>query len=398
MDLTELDGITSRQIKLLHEGGIQSVEALAMTPRSILEDVDGVGEKTARTLIWEAREQLGMSEFAKASEEREDYEFIHSGSQNFDRILGGGVRTGKLTEVFGPFKSGKSNICSTCAVTAQLPKEKGGLDGCVAWIDTENTFSKQKIKRIARRFGLDPEKSTDRIFKVRIFSTDHQVQMIRKSEELCKDHGVRLIILDSLMALLRNEYIGIGKLAPRQAVLNNMLHALSRIAESYNCAVLLTNQVATQMKGMFSSNDAIGGNIVAHGCHFRVSLKTKGFSANSSLKRRAVIVDAPDLPPEECEFYITSYGIADTKTVDVTKPAENIGTKGSIAAIPANGAGLDKVSGIGPATLKKFKKAGVACIKDLLVADSSTLEQKLDGISKDQIDEFKGKARPLVAP
>jgi len=69
-----------------------------------------------------------------------------------------------------------------------------------------------------------------------------------------------LIIVDSLMALLRSEYVGIGKLAVRQGVLNSMIHGLSRIAETYNCAVLLTNQVATKIMGMFSGNDAIGGN------------------------------------------------------------------------------------------------------------------------------------------
>jgi DNA repair protein RadA len=96
-----------------------------------------------------------------------------------------------------------------------------------------------------------------------------------------------------------------------------MIHVLSRIAETYNCAVLLTNQVATRMMGMFSSNDAIGGNIVAHGCHFRIMFKTKGFSSNNSLKRRAIIVDAPDLPPEEAEFFITGLGVADTDQVDI---------------------------------------------------------------------------------
>ena len=95
-----------------------------------------------------------------------------------------------------------------------------------------------------------------------------------------------------------------------------MIHGLSRVAETYNCAVLLTNQVAVKMMGMFSADDAIGGNIVAHGCHFRVMFKTKGFSSNNSLQRRAVIVDAPDLPPEECVFFITSIGLSDTDKVE----------------------------------------------------------------------------------
>jgi len=126
--------------------------------------------------------------------------------------------------------------------------------------------------------------------------------MILEAEKLVKEKNVRLLIIDSLMALLRAEYIGIGMLPSRQALLNQMIHALSRIAESYNIAVLVTNQVAQQMKGMFSGIEAIGGNIIAHGCHIRVMLKTKGFASNSSLERKAIIVDAPDLPPESASF------------------------------------------------------------------------------------------------
>ena len=192
------------------------------------------------------------------------------------------------------------------------------MEGAVAYIDTENTFSKKKIERIARRFSLNPKDVLGKIHHARIYSSDHQDQMILQAEKLCKTRNVRLIIVDSLMALLRAEYVGIGMLAKRQSVLNSMIHGLSRIAETYNAAVLLTNQVATKMMGMFSADDAIGGNIVAHGCHFRVMFKTKGFSSNNSLKRRAIIVDAPDLPPEECEFYITNAGVADSEEIDCT--------------------------------------------------------------------------------
>jgi DNA repair protein RadA len=145
-------------------------------------------------------------------------------------------------------------------VTIQLPRKQGGLGSAVAYIDTENTFAKEKIKRIAKRFGLDPKKVLSQIFHARIYSSDHQMQMIQKAESLCKTRNVRLIVVDSLMALLRVEYVGIGMLARRQGVLNNMIHGLSRIAETYNCAILLTNQVSTKMMGMFSGNDAIGGN------------------------------------------------------------------------------------------------------------------------------------------
>jgi DNA repair protein RadA len=406
-DLDQVKGINARQIKLLEENGVSSAEALAMSPHSIVSDIDGLGEKTAKKLIWNARNALGMSDFIAAEEIDENTEYITTGSAELNRILGGGIASGKLTEVFGPFKSGKTNLAHTIAVSVQMSRAKGGLGCTVAYIDTENTFSKEKIKRISKRFGLDPKKILAGIFHARIYSSDHQVQMISKAEQLCKERGVRLIILDSLMALMRAEFVGIGMLARRQSVLNNMIHALSRIAETYNCAVLLTNQVATKMMGMFSADDAIGGNIVAHGCHFRLMFKTKGFSSNNSLKRRAIIVDAPDLPPEEAEFYITSVGIADTEIAEVPKSSqiegfevasiyEQLDEEVSIEEEGSEGNDLTQVKGIGQGTAETLKDAGITSIQRLIDANPEDVASKVSGASPNKVKEWQTSARGLV--
>ena len=401
-DLSQVKGINARQIKLLQENGVSTAEALAMSTLNIIADVDGLGDKTAKKLIWNARNALGMTDFITAADIDENVEFITTGSSELNRILGGGFQTGKLTEVYGPFKSGKTNLAHTLAITTQLPKSRGGLEGTVAYIDTENTFSKEKIKRIAKRFDLIPNEILSHIYHARIYSSDHQSQMISKAETLCKTRGVRLIVVDSLMALMRAEYVGIGMLAKRQGVLNNMLHGLSRIAETYNCAVLLTNQVATKMMGMFSGNDAIGGNIIAHGCHFRVMFKTKGFSSNNSLKRRAVIVDAPDLPPEECEFYITSVGISDTDKVDFPSSEdleldieiEHLYEENSIE--DSSSFSLTNVKGIGQGTADNLNDNGIKTIEELLLANPETLSEKINGISSKKIVDWQTSAKALL--
>jgi len=409
-DLSQIKGINARQIKLLQDNGISTAEALAMSPGSTVSDIDGLGDKTAKKLIWNARNALGMTEFIQAKDIDENVEFMTTGSSELNKILGGGFQTGKLTEVYGPFKSGKTALAHTISVTSQLSVKNGGLNTSVAYIDTENTFSKEKIKRIAKRFGLNPNETLSRIYHARIYSSDHQSQMIQKAETLCKTRGVRLIIIDSLMALLRAEYVGIGKLAPRQALLNNIIHTLSRIAETYNCAVLLTNQVAVKMMGMFSTNDAIGGNIVAHGCHFRVMFKTKGFSSNNSLKRRAVIVDAPDLPPEECEFFITSAGIADTDKVEIpespglefevetlyeekdeTSSDVNNDSESVSKQVP-----LVSVKGIGKGTAEGLHALGISSIDELVVADPGDLSAKLSGASTSKVLEWQKSAKGLL--
>jgi DNA repair protein RadA len=227
--------------------------------------------------------------------------------------------------------------------------------------------------------------------------------MIQKAETLCKTRGVRLIIVDSLMALMRTEYVGIGKLAVRQGVLNSMIHGLSRIAETYNCAILLTNQVATKMMGMYSADDAIGGNIVAHGCHFRVMFKTKGFSANSSLKRRAVIVDAPDLPPDEAEFFITAAGIADTEKVELPDEkgldfeVETLYEESEQSDVEDTSTiGLTNVKGIGKGTAENLETEGITTVEELLNADPEDISSKISGVSPKKISEWQNSAKALL--
>ena len=163
------------------------------------------------------------------------------------------------------------------------------------------------------------------------------------------------------------------------------------------------------MMGMFSANDAIGGNIVAHGCHFRVMFKTKGFSSNNSLKRRAIIVDAPDLPPEEAEFFITSVGIADTEKGEVPEAegldfeVENLFEEDKNpeeAQIPEeNGSEnlLVEVKGIGEGTAKSLANNGINTVEDLISIDPDAFASKISGVSARMIVEWQKNANALLS-
>ncbi len=387
-ELKLVKGIQSRHLKILIENGVTSAETLAMSSFKTITSLEGIGEGTAKKLIWNARSALGMSSFKAVSEFQENHEYISTGSLNLNAILGGGLETSFITEVYGPFKSGKTNLAHTLCVTTQLPKGKGGLSGSVIYIDTENTFSKEKIKRIAKRFGIKPENVLSHIFHARIYSSDHQAQMILEAEKLVKEKNVRLIILDSLMALLRAEYIGIGMLPQRQAALNKMIHAMSRIAEMYNVAVLVTNQVAQQIKGMFSGIDAIGGNIVAHGCHVRVMFKTKGFSANNSLERKGIIVDAPDLPPNDCQFFITPAGIADSEDYEKSDFLSQGKIIESMFIAGNDEFSLEKIRGIGKNTMQKLEDLGITTTEQLKSRNPVDLAKDLQGISGQKVKEW----------
>ena len=101
-----------------------------------------------------------------------------TGSKSLNGLLGGGIETQALTEFAGEFGSGKSQLCHTLSVTANMPKEKGGLGGNVIFIDTENTFRPERVHQIAEAYGIDPEKILSSIFVCKIYNSSHRLQLL----------------------------------------------------------------------------------------------------------------------------------------------------------------------------------------------------------------------------
>ena len=124
----------------------------------------------------------------------------------------------------------------------------------IAYIDTEGTFRPDRIRSIAERFGADPEVALDNIIVARAWNSDHQMDLITEiAAKFAEEKGVyRLLIVDSIIALFRCDYAGRGELAERQQKLNQMLNRLTKIAEEYNVAVFLTNQVSSDPGGEYN--------------------------------------------------------------------------------------------------------------------------------------------------
>jgi RecA/RadA recombinase len=171
---------------------------------------------------------------------------ITTGSKELDAILGGGVETGSLTEIFGEFRTGKTQLVHTMCVTCQLARESGGGAGKVIVVDTEGTFRPERVAEIAtKRFHLDADEVLDNIRISRVFNVDDQVDANLAIAALLADDDAptRLIIIDSVTNLWRQDYVGRGELSERQQRLNSYLADLKRICEEFNVAVILSNQV-----------------------------------------------------------------------------------------------------------------------------------------------------------
>lgn len=309
--LTDLPGIGPAVAKKLEEAGIFDLMGLAVLGPSELSELAGVGEAVARKTIQAARKMmdLGFSDGLEFAEKRKEVFGITTGSKNLDNLLGGkGVETKAITEAFGAYGSGKTQIGLSLAVNCQLPLEKGGANGKAVFIDTEGTFRPERIKQIATAIGANPEKVLKNIFVARAFNSDHQILLIDKISEMVKNgEPIRLVIIDSLTAHFRAEFAGRGMLADRQQRLNKYLHNLMKLAEQHNLAVYVTNQVMANPAMMFGDpTTAVGGNIVGHASTYRIYLRR-----GKKDSRVAKLIDSPNLPDNETIFFLTTDGLKD---------------------------------------------------------------------------------------
>jgi DNA repair protein RadA len=310
VELEDLPNVGEKTAQKLKDAGFGDMMRLATATAKELSVKAEIGEGVAEKVIESARkaEQIDFETALDVMERRKDVGRITTGSSALDELIGGGIETQAITEVFGEFGSGKSQISHEIAVTVQLPEEKGGLDGQCVFIDTENTFRPERVRQIAEGFELDVDQVLENIHIARAFNSNHQILMADKVNELIqKGTNIRLVIVDSLTAHFRAEYVGRESLASRQQKLNQHLHTLQNIANTYNTAVFVTNQVQARPDAFFGSpTKAIGGHVLGHAATYRIWLK-KGLAG----KRIARLVDSPHLPEGESVFKIVTEGITD---------------------------------------------------------------------------------------
>jgi DNA repair protein RadA len=309
MDIEELKGVGSATAEKLREAGFKTIEAIAVASPLELKEIAGIGEGAAIRIINAAREAMNMGFMTgvEVLEKRKTMKKITTGSKELDNLLGGGVETQAITEFFGEFGSGKTQLCHQLAVNVQLPEDKGGIGKTAIYIDTENTFRPERIIQMAQAYDLEPEKVLENIIVARAYNSDHQMLIVEKSEEIIKEKNVGLIVVDSLTSHFRSDYSGRGMLADRQQKLNRHMHTLQRMADIYNLTVVVTNQVMARPDFFFGDPTApIGGHIVGHCSTFRVYLrKSKGG------KRVARLIDSPSLPEGEAIFTVLAEGVRD---------------------------------------------------------------------------------------
>ncbi|HDI12774.1 MAG TPA: DNA repair and recombination protein RadA, partial [Hadesarchaea archaeon] len=267
VNLEELDGVGPAIAEKLRSAGYDSVESLAVATTGELMEAADVGMRVAVKVINAAREaaNMGYERATEVMERRRNMGRITTGSSTLDKIIGGGVETQGVTEVFGEFGSGKSQIAHQLCVNVQLLPEQGGLNGKAVYIDTENTFRPERVTQMAMAMGVDPQKVLDNIYVARAHTTDHQMLLAEKVADIAKKEGVKLLVVDSVTSLFRTEYCGRGALAERQQKLGRHIATLHKLAELNDLAVFVTNQVQARPDVFFGDpTKPVGGHVLGH--------------------------------------------------------------------------------------------------------------------------------------
>ncbi|MBP7034941.1 MAG: DNA repair and recombination protein RadA [Euryarchaeota archaeon ADurb.Bin294] len=316
LDIEDIPGVGPAIAEKLRDAGFLTVESIATSLPATLAEAAELGEATAKKMIKWCRDQADIGGFKTGTdvfEQRLKVKKLRTLVPEVDELLGGGFETQAITEMYGEFGSGKSQIVHQMAVNVQLPEELGGLDGSVIYVDTENTFRPERIEQMVKGLeieGADPQEFLKNIHVARAQTSDHQMLLIETSRELAEElkaagKPVKLVIVDSLTGLFRSEYAGRGTLAERQQKLNRHMHDIFKLCDEYNAIGLVTNQVQSNPAVFFGDpTKPIGGNIVGHTATFRVYLrKSKGG------KRIFRLVDSPNLPEGEATFLVEEGGL-----------------------------------------------------------------------------------------
>lgn len=307
-----LPGVGLATSEKLQTAGYKTIMSIAVASTSELIDATGMTIAAVKKAVSAARSAAKM-DFETAEEyqkKRDAVKRISTGSTAFDTLMGGGFETAAITECFGEFGSGKTQMGHILAVQVQKFKDEKTPAKAV-FIDTENTFRPSRIRELAKGAGVKEEDALKNIIVARAYNSDHQMLLAEKVAGLIteKKQNIRLLVIDSLTAHFRAEYIGRGTLADRQQKLNRHLRTLLKLAEAHNLCVYLTNQVMSRPDVLFGDPTVpIGGHIVGHAATFRVYMR-KGKKGS----RVAKLIDSPSLPDGECSFFVATSGLKDIK-------------------------------------------------------------------------------------
>ena len=232
-------GVQNSDLKKLKEAGVATADAVLRITKRKLESIKGISTAKAEKLIDAARNVAKRPCFQTAKDLQTDRDAhvvkITTGCADLDLIFNGGIESGSLTELYGEYRTGKTQLCLTLCVTSFLPRSlSGGAprapaplrarahrrppslaraprtgEGRALYLDTEGTFRPERLLPIAARYELDQDFVMENVMHARVFNCDHLEELLRDAAALFADADgqggpFRVLVIDSIIALYRH--------------------------------------------------------------------------------------------------------------------------------------------------------------------------------------------------
>ncbi|MEE9409333.1 MAG: DNA repair and recombination protein RadA [Candidatus Heimdallarchaeota archaeon] len=374
--LGDIEGIGPIRVKKLNTAGIYTAEDLIVRGSKELAGLLDMDTSVCAVMIESARRFLqGKDVVGKSTMSGRDLlnyrtkkiQFLETGAENLDEIIGNGYESGVITEFYGEFGCGKTQFCIVASVLAQLPAKRkcfqclkvyddyevdrcpecnvktqtiGGLSKpnqpCrVIYIDTENSYRPERmlqiifereLVKVKERTPMEVKQGKDKqplndeerdkalafLDNMEVINTSGSGHQMMVGEELGKmikgEEGqspVKLIIVDSIINDFRLDFTGRGEMGDRQDRLKKHIKHLSRLAEIHNIVMIITNQVMKSPTGFGDPTMPVGGMVLGHTSTHRIYLQKSG------KKIVAKLVDSPNNAKNEAIINLTKNGIED---------------------------------------------------------------------------------------
>lgn len=324
-DISNLEGIGPKSKEKLNAMGIQNISDLAVSNASDLYNLLSGGGSVKNVSLDYCVKLVVLANQYCVDSKMFDKPLISStdllvksrgrkrfsiGDEDFDNFLGGGIESRAITEFYGAYGSGKTQICY-CATTIAAAQGRR-----VLYIDTEDTYSPERIDELAEQKGLDKKTVHENILVLRPQGVSMFCKYLDNLYRYVREEKIELIVIDSIIALHKVEYLGRGLLAPRQQSLAGIMSKLIRIAEFYDIGVMITNHILANPDPYKPGSEvAAGGNSIAHYSTHRIALKSR-LGKNDTKYSVATMDDSPRYPRIQIAFVLTAQGV---KFKDVTK-------------------------------------------------------------------------------
>lgn len=191
-------------------------------------------------------------------------DWMSTGCMALDRIIGGGLPLGRITEVYGDSSTGKSLIASQAVTEAQA---NGDL---VLYMDTERAVSIPMMEAV----GVDPSK----LIYADPDTIEEVFQLMQEVLEAKKPESRLLIVWDSIAATTAKDEqsadYGKAMMGKHAQLLSQGLRKFNGLISKHNACALFLNQTRMKIGVMFGDNEAtFGGKAVEFYASVRIRLK-----------------------------------------------------------------------------------------------------------------------------